>query len=99
MVNTERRGALLMDLGDRAAGSRFLIRDRDRARQFTAAFDAVLADAGTEVVKIPPRSPRANAYAERFVLTARQEVTDRISKNPITTPSPTSPSRSGLRLP
>jgi putative transposase len=67
---------LLMDLGDRAAGFWFLI--RDRAGQFTAAFDAVLADAGTEGVKIPPRSQRANAYAERFVLTARQEVTDRI---------------------
>ncbi len=39
---------------------------------------AVLADAGIEVVKIPPRSPRANAYAERIVLTARTEVTDRM---------------------
>ena len=67
---------LLMDLGDRAAGFRFLV--RDRAGQFTSAFDAVLADAGIEVVKIPPRSPKANAYAERFVLTARKEVTDRM---------------------
>jgi putative transposase len=67
---------LLMDLGDHAADFRFLV--RDRAGQFTASFDALLADAGTEVVKIPPRSPRANAYAERFVLTARTEVTDRM---------------------
>jgi putative transposase len=52
---------LLMDLGDRAAGFRFLV--RDRAGQFTASFDAVLAGAGIEAVKIPPRSPRANAYA------------------------------------
>jgi putative transposase len=67
---------LLMDPGDHAAGFRFLV--RHRAGQFTGAFDAVLADAGIEAVKIPPRSPRANAYAERFVLTARTEVTDRM---------------------
>jgi transposase InsO family protein len=67
---------LLMDLGDRATGFRFLI--RDRAGQFTASFDVVLASAGITAVKIPPRSPRANAYAERFVLTARTEVTDRM---------------------
>jgi transposase InsO family protein len=67
---------LLMDLGDRAADFRFLV--RDRAGQFTASFDAALASTGIEAVKIPPRSPRANAYAERFVLTARTEVTDRM---------------------
>jgi len=67
---------LVMDLGDRAADFRFL--GRGRAGQFTASFDAVLASAGIEAVKIPPRSPRANAYAERFVLTARTEVTDQM---------------------
>ena len=41
---------LVMDLGERAARFRFLV--RDRAGQFTASFDAVLADAGIVVVKI-----------------------------------------------
>ncbi len=48
---------LLMDLGERAGQFRFLV--RDRAGQFTEAFDAVLAGAGIEMVKIPPRCPRA----------------------------------------
>jgi len=48
---------LLMDLEERAAQFRFLV--RDRAGQFTDAFDAVLSGTGIEVVKIPPRRRRA----------------------------------------
>ena len=46
-------------------GKRYLIHDRDPL--FTAEFLKMIADAGVESVKLPPRSPHLNAYAERFV--------------------------------
>jgi putative transposase len=54
---------------------RFLI--RDRAGQFTRSFDDVFAADGADIIHIPPGTPVANAFAERWVGTVRRELSDR----------------------
>jgi putative transposase len=53
---------VLMDLGQRAASVKFLI--RDRAGQFTGAFGAVFTADGIRILASPPQAPRANAICE-----------------------------------
>jgi putative transposase len=53
---------------------RFLVRDRDS--KFTRAFDDILASDGIQIIKTPIQAPNANAYAERWVRTVREECLD-----------------------
>ena len=57
-------------------GKRYLIHDRDPL--FTAEFLSMLAEAGVASVKLPPRSPNLNAYAERFVRTIKESCLERM---------------------
>jgi hypothetical protein len=62
------------DLMEEGTSPRFLIRDRDA--KFTRSFDAVFQAQGTSIIITPIRAPNANAFAERWVGTARSECLD-----------------------
>jgi putative transposase len=83
---------LTMVLAERAHPVRFLVRDRDT--KFTAGFDEVFGSERIEIIRTPIRAPRANAFAERFVGTIRQECLDRMLIFHDVNSKPSSPSTS-----
>ena len=73
---TQQARQLIWELGENHLSIRFLIRDRDT--KFTTTFDTVFQSEGVEIIRTPFRAPNANAYAERWVRTLREECLDRI---------------------
>jgi putative transposase len=57
-------------------GKKYLVMDRDA--QFCEAFRATLAQAGTEAVRLPPRSPNLNPNIERFMRSVKEECLERM---------------------
>jgi putative transposase len=73
---TQQARNLATTLEDGGRVVRHLIRDRDS--KFTRSFDDVWGAIDAEVVRTPARAPDANAYAERWVGTARRECLDHL---------------------
>ncbi len=56
--------------------SRYFIHDRDPL--FTRVFCEILKSSGIQPIRLPPRSPNLNAFAERFVRSIKEERLDRV---------------------
>jgi putative transposase len=67
---------VLWALEDRAPSIRFLIRDNDK--KSTSPFDTVSRSGGIDVVPTPYRAPNANAFAERWIRSVREECLDKL---------------------
>src|SRR5258708_29981980 len=58
------------------SGKSHLILDRDA--KYSRSFRRLIAESGTAVIRLPPRSPNLNAYAERIVRSIKDECLNRM---------------------
>jgi putative transposase len=73
---TQQARQMVWELEDRNPAIRFLIRDNDT--KFSQAFDTVIRAEGIDVIPTPYRAPNANAYAERWIRSVREECLDKL---------------------
>jgi len=67
---------LVWKLEEEGRAMRFVLHDRHA--KFPVSFDAVFTSEGLEVILTPYRAPNANAYAERWVRSVREECLDHL---------------------
>jgi putative transposase len=73
---TQQARQMVWQLEDRETPMRFLIHDRDT--KFTQSFDTVFRSGKLKIIRTPYRAPNANAFAERWVRTVREECLDKL---------------------
>lgn len=65
-----------MTLAETGRVPRFILHDRDA--KFSRSFDEVFCSERVRIIRTPIRAPNANAYAERWIRTLRDECLDRL---------------------
>ena len=73
---TQQARQLIWKLDEQESKTRFLIHDRDT--KFSRSFDRVFESEGIDIIRTPVRAPNANAYAERWVRSVREECLDKL---------------------
>ena len=73
---TQQARQLSWQIQDGTLPMHFLIHDRDA--KFPPSFDTVFISEDVEIIRTPVQAPNANAFAERWIRSVREECLDKI---------------------